>query len=100
MTDRIHATPPEDTRRLVAIGTSRPVAGRRLTIRATPAGITGTSRPAQPSPALAAAPNANIQTVLQDLNATIPHLRGVSLANALELRTRLQTEQHRRAVTR
>lgn len=36
MTDRIHPTPPPDTRRLVTAG---------ITLRATPTGVTGTSRP-------------------------------------------------------
>ncbi|GAA4684677.1 hypothetical protein [Streptomyces youssoufiensis] len=46
MTDRIQPTPPQDTRRLVAAGVIRRAEGRTTTLRTTPAGVTGTSRPA------------------------------------------------------
>ncbi|MFI8988637.1 hypothetical protein ACIG63_27115 [Streptomyces antimycoticus] len=44
MPARTDALPPE--RRLIAVGTIRHHGGRTITVRATAAGITGTSRPA------------------------------------------------------
>lgn len=44
MPARPDAPPPE--RRLIAVGTIRRTGGRTITVRATAAGVTGTSRPA------------------------------------------------------
>ncbi|WP_431772205.1 hypothetical protein [Streptomyces cucumeris] len=44
MPARTDAPPPD--RRLIAVGTIRHHGGRTITVRATEAGVTGTSRPA------------------------------------------------------
>ncbi|MEU9793806.1 hypothetical protein AB0E27_24795 [Streptomyces sparsogenes] len=44
MPARPDAPPP--TRRVIAVGTIRRTGGRTITVRATTAGVTGTSRPA------------------------------------------------------
>ncbi|WP_262702019.1 MULTISPECIES: hypothetical protein [Streptomyces] len=44
--DRIHPVPAPAARRTIAVGTIRHTGGRTITIRATAAGVTGTSRPA------------------------------------------------------
>ena len=57
--DRIDPTPPPGARRTIAVGTTRHLGGRTITLRATAAGVTGTVRrdshtPAAPAPAVTA----------------------------------------------
>ncbi|MFH8369170.1 hypothetical protein [Streptomyces sp. NPDC018031] len=40
-----HGAPPPADRRLIAVGTIRHRGGRTITVRATPAGVTGTIAP-------------------------------------------------------
>ncbi|MET9506899.1 hypothetical protein ABZX62_00175 [Streptomyces flavidovirens] len=48
LTARAHEHAPQPARRLIAVGTIRRRDGRTTTVRATPAGVTGSITPAVP----------------------------------------------------
>ncbi|GAA4687938.1 hypothetical protein [Streptomyces youssoufiensis] len=115
MTDRIQPTPPQDTRRLVAAGIIRPFAGRRITLRATPAGITGTAsrvatvatEPAAPDKVFATWTDQQLTARLDTLHAQIIQLTGDEMWQAIHWRDRVNAElttraraAHRRAQAR
>ncbi|MBC3988033.1 hypothetical protein H8N00_03780 [Streptomyces sp. AC563] len=103
MPARPDAPPPD--RRLVAAGTIRHLAGRTITVRATQAGVTGTSRPA---PA-ASEPDAGPDKVFAEwteqqltawrdtLHTQIIQLTGAEMWQAIHWRDRVTAELNIRA---